>query len=167
MEFVAIDFETASFFRYSACAVGIVIVRNGVVIDSYSSLIRPPGNYIRPDFTEIHGISPKATKTAPRFREVYPEIRRRLAGRTVVAHNVPFDRSVLLSAMARTGIDAVDLSIERFDCTVRIYRKLGYRPANLARLTAFFGIPLMHHDALSDAMACAALYVRAKTVEAR
>lgn len=39
--FAAIDFETANEQRTSVCSVGVVIVREGVFVDSYYSLIRP------------------------------------------------------------------------------------------------------------------------------
>lgn len=41
MNFAAIDFETATGRRNSACAVGIVTVEDGEIIDKYYSLIRP------------------------------------------------------------------------------------------------------------------------------
>ena len=44
MNFIAIDFETATGKPYSACAVGIITVENDKVIDEYSSLIQPPYN---------------------------------------------------------------------------------------------------------------------------
>lgn len=44
MNFTAIDFETATGKRYSACAVGIITVENGKTIDEYDSLIQPPDN---------------------------------------------------------------------------------------------------------------------------
>lgn len=37
--FAAIDFETANQQRTSVCSVGIVIVRDGEIVDSYYSLI--------------------------------------------------------------------------------------------------------------------------------
>ena len=40
-DFAAIDFETANQQRTSVCAVGIVIVRDGEIADSYYSLIKP------------------------------------------------------------------------------------------------------------------------------
>ena len=39
--FAAIDFETANGRRSSVCSVGVVIVRDGEVVDSYYSLIKP------------------------------------------------------------------------------------------------------------------------------
>ena len=40
-DFAAIDFETANQQRTSVCSVGIVIVRDGAIADSYCSLIKP------------------------------------------------------------------------------------------------------------------------------
>lgn len=40
-DFVAIDFETANGRRSSVCSVGIVIVRDGVIVDRFYSLIQP------------------------------------------------------------------------------------------------------------------------------
>ena len=44
--FVAIDFETATSERNSACAVGVVVFEQGSPTDTLSLLIRPPGNRI-------------------------------------------------------------------------------------------------------------------------
>ena len=43
--FAAIDFETANSARSSVCSVGVVIVRNGKIVDSFYSLIQPEPNY--------------------------------------------------------------------------------------------------------------------------
>ena len=43
-DFAAIDFETANSEPSSVCAVGVVIVRNGEVVDSFYSLIQPEPN---------------------------------------------------------------------------------------------------------------------------
>lgn len=40
-DFAAIDFETANQQRTSVCSVGIVIVRDGEIADSYYSLSKP------------------------------------------------------------------------------------------------------------------------------
>ena len=45
-DFAAIDFETANNERSSVCSVGIVIVRNGEIVDSFYSLIQPEPNII-------------------------------------------------------------------------------------------------------------------------
>ena len=43
--FAAIDFETANEQRTSVCSVGVVIVREGEIVDTYYSLIRPEPEY--------------------------------------------------------------------------------------------------------------------------
>lgn len=162
MDFVAIDFETATQRRYSACSVGIVTVRDGRIAERFSTLIRPPRNWYNLEFSrEVHGIFPCHTRHAPEFAEVFPEIRDRLLGRTVVAHNEPFDRGVLAACMERSGFDIGELRLaEPWECTCRIYREKGFKPANLHACCERLGIPLNHHEALSDALACAELYRR-------
>lgn len=160
MNFTAIDFETATGHRYSACAIGLVTVENGEITDQYSALIRPPGNEYWSVNIGVHGIRPKDTASAPTFAELYPEIHKRLAGKTLVAHNEAFDRSVLKSTMAHYALDYTELALpERWECTVKIYRAKGIRPCKLSDCCRHFGIQLNHHEALSDALACAKLYL--------
>lgn len=47
--FAVIDFETANQQRTSVCSVGIVIVRDGEIVDSYYSLIKPEPEYFQVD----------------------------------------------------------------------------------------------------------------------
>lgn len=47
-DFAAIDFETANQHRSSVCSVGVVVVRGGIIVDKYYSLIYPrPGSLPR------------------------------------------------------------------------------------------------------------------------
>jgi DNA polymerase-3 subunit epsilon len=131
MNFVAIDFETAIY--HHICAVGIVTVEDGRIVDEFNALIQPPGNYYNWYNIQVHGITEKDTKNAPFFYELFPEIKKRLFGKTVVAHNESFDRNVLKRTMQDYGLDYSELNIsDRWECTVKIYRAKGYRPANLA-----------------------------------
>lgn len=159
MNFVAIDFETAT--HHHICAVGIVTVENGLITDEYAALIQPPGNWYNWYNTQVHGITPRDTKDAPLFNEIFPEIKNRLLGKLVVAHNEAFDRNVLKKTMHDYGLDYSELNIaDRWECTVRIYRAKGYRPANLGACCKIQNIALNHHEALSDARACALLYLK-------
>lgn len=161
MNFTAIDFETATSKRDSACAVGIVTVENGVIIDEFHALIQPPNNEYNWHNIQVHGITQRHTINAPEFYHVYPEIKKRLSGKTVVAHNESFDRSVLKSSMAMYGIDYSDLNIaEKWECTLKIYKAKGYAPATLDACCRVNGIQLKHHEALSDARGCAKLYLK-------
>jgi DNA polymerase-3 subunit epsilon len=81
--------------------------------------------------------------------------------RKIVAHNESFDRSVLRQCIAHYGLSSQGLFLHKnWDCTVKISRSLGYAPNKLSDCCARFNIPLQHHEALSDARACAKLYLQ-------
>ncbi|NOX35162.1 MAG: 3'-5' exonuclease [Deltaproteobacteria bacterium] len=161
MNFTAIDFETATGKRYSACAVGMATVENGKITDEYHTLIQPPDNKYFRHNTNVHGITENDTADALFFPDIYPEIKERLVGKTIVAHNESFDRSVLQKTMEYYNLDYSKLNISKqWECTLKIYRAKGYHPASLDVCCKRQGIKLNHHEALSDARGCAMLYLK-------
>jgi DNA polymerase-3 subunit epsilon len=150
--FTAIDFETAQPKRWSICQVGLVRVEAGVVTKELSLLVRPPEDFYSDYNTAVHGLTYRDTLTAPSFDKVWPQIREWIEGQTVVAHNMAFDASCLKQSLEFYSI--VQPSFEK-QCTYKLLNK------RLNVLCEEFDIPLDHHDALSDARACAALYLRA------
>jgi len=160
MIFTAIDFETATSAHNSACAVGIVTIENGIIVDEYHSLIQPPRNEYMFWNTKVHGIQAHHTRFAKNFGQIFPEIQKRLQNKTIVAHNANFDRSVLHKTMQHYYLSPTKYPIEtNWQCTVKIYQRIGFQPANLAACCSRLNIPLQHHEALSDARACAKLYL--------
>jgi DNA polymerase III subunit epsilon len=160
MTFTAIDFETATGRPESACAVGIVTVNNGIITEEFYTLIQPPNNEYWYRNVMVHGIKPIETINEKTFDSHFPEIQKRLFGRKIVAHNEAFDRRVLKSTMKYYGLYYDELEIaDMWECTCKIYRKKGYKPANLKHCADLNNIQLVHHEALSDARACAKLYL--------
>lgn len=160
MTFTAIDFETATGHPESACAVGIVTVCDGIITEEFSTLIQPPNNEYWYRNIMCHGIKPVQTLEAKTFDDCFPEIHRRLYQRKIVAHNESFDRNVLAKTMKYYGLYYDELEIaDKWECTCRIYRAKGYKPANLKYCCDRNNISLNHHEALSDARACAQLYL--------
>ncbi|MEL1239698.1 3'-5' exonuclease [Flavobacterium flavipallidum] len=158
MTFTAIDFEIATAFH--PCSVGIVTVENGIVVDEFVTLIQPPNNQYNPFTIQVHGIYPSDTARAQNFLQVFPEIQKRLQNRVVVAHNESFDRNVLAKSMAYYGLNYTDLNIaDKWECTVKIYKAKGVKPTKLSDCCKVMNISLNHHEALSDARACAQLYL--------
>jgi DNA polymerase-3 subunit epsilon len=158
MTFTAIDFETA--IGHHPCSVGIITVENGVIVDEYVSLIKPPNNEYSPYTIKVHGIYPRDTVNARTFSQIFPEIQKRLINRIVVAHNESFDRTVLMKSMALYGLSYEQLNIAvKWECTVKIYKAKGLKPAKLSDCCRIMNIELQHHEALSDARACAQLYL--------
>jgi DNA polymerase III epsilon subunit-like protein len=153
-KFIAIDFETAHGKRYSACAIGIVVVENNQITERFHTLIQPPENKYFYKNIEIHGITPKMTENAPTFDYIYPTIHKYLNNSTVVSHNAAFDMDVLAKTMNYYGLLNDDLDFN-FSCTLNIYG------GGLKECCKEFNIPLKHHDPLSDAEACAILFSKA------
>ncbi|MBQ1732646.1 MAG: 3'-5' exoribonuclease, partial [Bacteroidales bacterium] len=94
-DFAAIDFETANGERSSVCSVGLVIVRNGEICDSFYSLIKPEPNYYSWFCQRVHGLGHEDTDSAPIFPDVCKQIAQKIEGLTFVAHNCPFDDGCL------------------------------------------------------------------------
>ena len=156
--FIGIDFETAT--KHHICSVGIVTVENEKIIDEYHALIQPPNNEYDWRNIQTHGITEKDTLNVPYFNEIYSEIKNRIYGKIIVAHNESFDRNVLLKTMKDYNIDYSDLNISnQWECTLKIYRAKGYNPARLDACCEVHNIELKHHEALSDARACAKLFL--------
>jgi DNA polymerase-3 subunit epsilon len=77
----------------------------------------------------------------------------------VAAHNAAFDEGVLWACCARSGIHVGGL---RFECTVQMARQaLGIYPTGLAVVAKRLGLTLDHHNAASDAAACAQIVLSA------
>jgi DNA polymerase-3 subunit epsilon len=158
--FVAIDFETA--IAHHICSVGIVTVEEGEIVEEFHTLIRPPNNEYNWRNVQVHGISERHTANSPNFQQIYPEIHNRLFGKMIVAHNESFDRNVLTKSLFENNLNFDDLNIaSRWECTMKIYKAKGYKPARLSSCCEMHGIELQHHDALSDARACAKLFLLA------
>ncbi len=160
-DFCAIDFETACYQRASACAVALVRVRGGAVVETFQTLLKPPeGMGILPSFTAIHGITMRDVARAPDFAGIWPSMRDFIGDDFLVAHNSSFDRSVLKRCLEHYGIE---YTMPRFECTVSCSRKKwpGLENHRLDTVSDHLGIELSHHEALSDALACARIFVEA------
>ena len=156
-DFIAIDFETAKYSRESACSVGLVKFQNGNVIDTFYSLIRPPKLYIRPDFTDIHGLTVDDVKEAPTFAEIWnSDIKLFIDSLPLAAHHAEFDMGVL-----RAVLEWYELTIPElpYFCTCNLARRTWpmLKSHSLTALASHFGIVYQAHNALEDAQTCGKL----------
>ena len=157
MNFVAIDFETAKYSRESACSVGLVKYRDGRQADSFYSLIRPPVLYIRPGFTEIHGLTVNDVKDAPVFSELWESrIMPFIGGLPLAAHNAAFDMDVLQSVHEWYKLTVPQMP---YFCTCALARRVwpDLESHALASLAKNFDIVYDAHNALEDAHTCGKL----------
>lgn len=157
--FAALDFETANNDRDSACALGVVIVEQGRIVDRLYDLIRPPTNEFL--YTHIHGLTWEDVAEAGDFAKVWRSMLRDLhAVEFFAAHNAGFDRRVLHTCCATYGLEPPP---QPFVCTVQLARQQwDLRPTKLPDVCNYLGLELRHHQADSDAEACARIVMAAQ-----
>ena len=159
-DFAAIDSETANGQRSSVCSVGIVVVRGGVMTDTFYSLIKPEPNYYNWFCQEVHGLGHEDTDNAEVFPKVWAKVEPLIEGLPLVAHNKRFDESCLRAVMQVYQMDWPDYD---FRCTLQASRRKLRNLENHQLLTvaAACGYNLEHHHhALADAEACAAIAIK-------
>lgn len=157
--YVAFDVETPNGENNRMSAIGIAIVEDGRVTGSFGTLVNPE-TYFSAFNVALTGITPEAAEKAPTFGELWETIEPLLGAGVLLAHNAPFDLSVLGKCLRAYCIDW-----ERYvpyACTVRMGRAALPKLPNhrLDTLCAYYGIPLDHHRADSDSVACAELFCR-------
>ena len=162
LSFTAIDFETANHSPASPCAVGLVRVRDGVLVDSLVALFRPPSphNWFNEFNIKVHGIHPSDVEDAPSWDEVLPAMIEFIGDDVLVAHNAPFDMGVL-----RAAAEAIDFELPplTYVCSLLTARKTynleSYRLNAVAYAVGHE--EFQHHDALADSDACARIMLHA------
>lgn len=161
MDFVAIDFETANHQLDSACSLGIVSVKKGVIEYQHEYLINPECIFDENNIM-IHGITPSVVEKAPTFPEIWDEIYEIINGRIVFAHAADFDISVLKAMINRYNLKIPSIEI---GCTLRV-AKIAFKDilpnCKLNTISQYLQIEHNHHNGLSDALVC---YYMIKYVE--
>ncbi|MBV8033945.1 PolC-type DNA polymerase III [Roseateles sp.] len=165
METIAVvDFETTGLGPTSggrATEIAAVLVRDGVVIDSWASLMNS-GSWVPPYIQALTGITNEMLADAPESTSVMRELARFTQGCPLVAHNASFDRGFWQAEMARAGI-APDPAHE-FACTVLLSRRLWpeAKSHGLGAMTQFHDLRFTGraHRALADARVTAELLLK-------
>lgn len=155
LDFCAIDFETATYERNSACELGICLVENGEIVQTKTWLIKPPSfPYFNPHNINVHGIYPKDVENAPTFDEIWYEAEEMMYGNLMIAHNAGFDASVLRACLDYYGIFKPNL---KYLCSMQIAKKSwkGLKSYGLKNLATQHQISFSHHRAGADAEVCA------------
>lgn len=156
IDFAAIDFETANENACSVCSVGVVVVRDGEVADSFYSLVRPEPEYYSWFCQRVHGITEEDTAEAPVFPYVWDKIAPMIEGLPLVAHNSRFDEGCLKAAFKVYRMDYPDYKFYDTLAASRKYFGCALDNHKLHTVAAACGYDLEnHHHALADAEACA------------
>lgn len=128
----------------------------GRLSDTFSWRVRPDDG--RHGAEHVHHISQADLADEPTFGEVAESISHSLRGRTLVAHNAPFDTRFLASEYRRAGL-AMPSALLRPLCTVDLASRLGMSPLRLSEVARALGTPqpATAHRAIDDAVATAQL----------
>ena len=162
MKLAGLDFETANGRSGSICAAGCAILDDGVVTERNEWLVCPHRGYrwMRPDFTDVHGLTYWDVCDCEEFCAIWPELQRMLiSAECVIIHNAPFDLGHLRSVLELYKLPPVEFD---YADSLAISRQLFPELAShsLDVMAEHFGIVFHHHDAVEDAMACASIAAR-------
>lgn len=155
IDFCAIDFETATHEKNSACEMGICVVENGEVVKTQTWLIKPPSfPWFSRHNIAVHGIYPEDVKDSPTFDEIWHEAQDLMYGNLMIAHNAAFDAGVLRGCLDYFGFFKPKI---HYLCSVQISRKSwkGLSSYGLKNLANAHHLTFNHHRAGDDAEVCA------------
>lgn len=148
---VLLDCETtggkATYHRITE--IGLVIVEYGGIVESWQTMVNPE-QAIPSNIQRLTGISPEMVANAPTFVEIADELREKLEGRTLVAHNARFDYGFLKNEFERAGKRYTTKPL----CSVKLSRALypTYKRHSLNHIILRFKISVENrHRALDDA----------------
>ena len=157
--YIAFDVETPNYANDRMSAIGIAVVEDGTIAGEFYSLVNPECRF---DAFNINltGITPETASAAPTFPELWETLEPLLGSGLLLAHNAPFDVSVLAKCLRDYGIPW-RRSVP-YACTCQMARRLlsGLPNHRLNTLCDYFGLELDHHHAGSDSRACGELLLR-------
>lgn len=154
---IAIDFETANQNRVSACALGLVFIKNDRVAYQTSFHIKPPkSEKFSNRNTGIHGITAQDVDYAMTFDELWEsELSKYFNQNLIIFHNASMDLSVLSNLFQHYSIK--DFKIDYLD-TMQLAEKTG-NPKKLSAIADKFSIEYIDkHNPEQDAKVCAYVF---------
>ncbi|WP_426462368.1 exonuclease domain-containing protein [Staphylococcus equorum] len=153
--FVVLDFETTG-LKYQENEIiqyGVVEYQEGKVINEHSKYFKP-NKPIGKTVMRKTGITNEFLEDKPKLSEVYmEELKNLLEGKTIVAHNAPFDLKFLLKNLCDFNIEHKKFRV--FDTLTYARRLIDETPNHkLETLKNHFGLDDgLSHNALNDCRA--------------
>ena len=102
-KYIVFDVETPNRANNRMSAIGITMINDGIVADSFFSLVDPETHF---DYfnTQLTGISAETVQGAPNFAVLWEQIEPIMSSGILVAHNAVFDMGVLKSVCTITAL---------------------------------------------------------------
>ena len=134
---------------------GAVILDKGEIVEEFSTLINPQ-EALTEEIIKITGLKDSDLAGEPLFAHCIPKLRELFGScGCVMAHNLPFDKAMLMNDLTRYGAAENFPWPAREICTVGLYREeWGRNPKMLELYESVLGKPLAQtHRALDDVKA--------------
>jgi len=156
--YIVFDVETPNRENSRMSAIGISVIENGCIVDSFFSYVDPEQPFDSFN-SELTGIDENTVADAPTFPELWQQIEPLMDCGILVAHNAQFDMGVLRNCLHDYGVRWKPSA--QAICTVLIGRSiLPDISHKLNNMCSYYGICLDHHQADSDSHACAEILLR-------
>lgn len=104
MKICAFDVETANNQATSVCSIGIYLIEEGTIIDSFYSLVKPIPNEFLFHNVQIHHIKKQDVADAKTFAELWPDISWYFEESVLVAHAAGFDVGCMCALLKDAGL---------------------------------------------------------------
>ncbi|WP_421409797.1 bifunctional DnaQ family exonuclease/ATP-dependent helicase [Streptococcus suis] len=138
--------------------IGIVLVENGEIIDSYATDINPY-ELLDDHIKNLTGITDQQLSQAPDFGQVASTIYDLIGDAIFVAHNVKFDANLLAEALFFEGYELLTPRVDTVELSQLFFPT--FEKYSLGNLAEHLELGLdQAHTAISDAMATARLLIK-------
>ncbi|HFI0695712.1 TPA: bifunctional DnaQ family exonuclease/ATP-dependent helicase [Streptococcus suis] len=138
--------------------IGIVLVENGEIIDSYATDINPY-ELLDDHIKNLTGITDQQLSQAPDFGQVASTIYDMIGDAIFVAHNVKFDANLLAEALFFEGFELLTPRVDTVELAQLFFPT--FEKYSLGNLAEHLDLGLdQAHTAISDAMATARLLIK-------
>ena len=150
-EFCVFDLETTGLSRISdqITEIGAVIVKNGEIVDTYSSLVNPQME-LSEENIKLTGITNGMVREARTIDEVLPEFMSFAGDRILVAHNASFDTGFIRRECRRLGIPFKNTYLDTLGLSRFVNSELKKHKLDIVAKHMRVG-EFEHHRALADA----------------
>lgn len=138
--------------------IGIVLVENGEIIDSYATDINPY-EPLDDHIKNLTGITDQQLEQAPDFGQVAGTIYDMIGDAIFVAHNVKFDANLLAEALFFEGYELLTPRVDTVELAQLFFPT--FDKYSLGNLAEHLDLGLdQAHTAISDALATARLFIK-------
>lgn len=151
-DYTVVDLETTGLSpaRDSIIEFAAVKIRDGLVVDQYSTLINPETSICR-EVTILTGITDEMLQDAPLIEAVLPECIQFIGQDIIIGHNISFDLSFLRPAAHALGLPLDNDYVDTLQLSRRLCPELENH--KLCTLQQHFGVENQDaHRALSDCL---------------